>query len=403
VLLTHADSIEAQKKHMLHQHCMTTPFEAIFLDDRKVKHDNKPILPQDDAQDCYRDVLVMWARQPQDEDKEYFNAHPKHKVELTEFPEDSSLDDLEPRLLTPTAEEQSGRLCMCVRILKRGFFAFDGPAFQELLKGYGATEEDLRDYPNFWDHLGDDEVYVFRKTTQTRVLYDNEKGVLRLQRAPFKVPYGENEVLKDQERNFPEAGPEFVNSTVTHAIWRLMRQIAKAKGQKDAQYICGFHQFRIIKKAQAAVNARPDGALEDCPTPEGVHQDGAEIVLITFIGSKNMAPRSGESRIYDLKQPSGVLLTRSNSIEAQKKHRLQEHCMTTPFEAIILDDRNVKHDNKPILPRVDSQDCYRDVLVMWVRQPNEEDTKYFDAHPEHKVELTEFPEDAWLDEMASHC
>lgn len=305
----------------------------------------------------------------------------------------------EPAAMALSTRDQCVKLHMCVRNMKKnGFATMDGPITRELLKAFGATEPDLRGYFKHWDHLGDDEVYSFRKTTQTRVLYDDKRNVQRLQRAPFRIPYGENEVLKDQERNFPEAGPDFVNSTATHAIWRLMRQILKARGQKDAQYICGFHQFRIIKKAKAAGSARPDGAQEDCPTPEGVHQDGAEIVLIAFIGSKNMASRSGESRIYELEQLSGVL-TREASIQAQKETRLHEHCMTMPFEAIILDDRNVKHDNKPILPEDESQDCYRDVLVMWGRQPNDEDKKYFNAHPEHKVELTEFPEDALLDDL----
>lgn len=305
----------------------------------------------------------------------------------------------EPAATAGATREQSARLHMCNRIIKKqAFTTMDGPITQELLKDFGATEEHLRDYPNHWDHLGDDEVYGFRKTTQTRVLYDEEKRVQRLQRAPFRIPNGENEVLKDQERNFPEAGPDFVNSTVTRAIWRMMRQILKASGQKGVAYICGFHQFRIIKKAKVAGSACPEGAQEDSPTPEGVHQDGAEFVLIVFIGSNNLAPRSGESRLYDLRQPSGVL-TRELSRRAQKETRLLEHCMTMPFDAIILDDRNVKHDNKPILPVDDSQDCYRDVLVMWARQPNDEDKEYFNAHPEHKVLLTEFPEDALLDDL----
>lgn len=288
---------------------------------------------------------------------------------------------------------------MCLRNIEKNYYAtMDGPITQQLLTEFGADKQDLKDYSKHWDHLGNDEVYSFRKTTQTRVLYAEKGNVLRLERASFKIPSGENAVLRDQERNFPEARPDFVDSTVTHAIWRMMRQILKARGQKGAQYICGFHQFRIIRKAKAVDSAGPEGALEDCPTPEGVHQDGAEIVLIVFIGSKNMAPRSGESRIYGLGQPSGVL-TREASIQAQKETRLYEHCMTMPFEAIILDDRAVKHDNKPILPEDESQECYRDVLVMWARQPNDEDKGHFKAHPEHAAELTKFPEDTLLDDL----
>jgi hypothetical protein len=284
---------------------------------------------------------------------------------------------------------------------KIGHCAVDGHVMQERLKFYDAKDEDLERFQKLWSNgIGDDPVYGFRKTTQTRWHFNEPlTTATRLCPAPFKLNYSENSVLGDRVRNFPEASPEFVSSRVHHALVSMMRDVLKrmaaTRGETETVgrrgYISGLHQFRICLAGESELaddaESLPDGTKPNCPTPEGVHQDGASVVIIVFIGAENMAPRSGESRIYDLAQPNGVM-SRMASIEACETTRLAERNLVTPFESIILDDRAVKHDNRPLVAADASKPAHRDVLVMWAREFNAEDmVAPCVAHPSLPVTL----------------
>jgi len=272
------------------------------------------------------------------------------------------------------------------------FARIDGFVMEDLLTEFGATQEDMKVFPSFWDKdkLGDDPTYDFRKTTQTRWNHtEGFKNIDRLCRAPFKQNYGENATLHDLERNFPEAPSEFLDSTVTKAFQRIMRVFLKNQSSKSGRdqtkgglgYISGCHAFRIQTSNTGAVES---------PTPEGIHQDGAFIVMITYINSQNLGRHACQSRVYSMEQPAGPL-DEAGEEEARAKTRLQECNLRTPFETLVLNDREVKHDNLPIKRDDENKDAFRDVLVIWAREFNEADLKSPNyIHPDYPVQLVDF-------------
>ena len=99
------------------------------------------------------------------------------------------------------------------------------------------------------------------------------------------------------------------------------------------------HQFRI--------EARP-GELGQ-PTPEGLHRDGVDWVLVLLVRRENVA--SGETSIHDLqRRPRGSFT------------------LTTPMEAAFVDDGRVFHGVTAIEPLVADRPAYRDVLVATFRR-----------------------------------
>ena len=99
------------------------------------------------------------------------------------------------------------------------------------------------------------------------------------------------------------------------------------------------HQFRI--------EARPGQAGQ--PTPEGMHQDGVDWVLVLMVGRVNIA--SGETSIHGLdRQPLG--------------HFTLEH----PMDAALVDDHRVFHGVTPVRPLDPRQPAHRDVLVLTFRR-----------------------------------
>jgi hypothetical protein len=275
------------------------------------------------------------------------------------------------------------------------FATIDAYVMTDSLREFGATDKDIEAWPKLWSAtMGDDPSYSFRKSTQTRWHFRNNfTQATRLDKAKFILGYDENKSkVAGEEREFAEGSDAFLKSSVHHAMVKIMGCLLE-KNCSDAKYkdglpdgfISGFHQFRITINPK-----KPDDTIEgttpNCPTPEGVHQDGAQLVFIMYMNSENMAPRSGESRIYSGEQPGGVL-TREASGEARAKTRVAERNLLTPFESLVLCDREVKHDNRPIVAKDTTKPAFRDVLVFWARPFNEDDAKVTAPHPKLPFDL----------------
>jgi hypothetical protein len=95
------------------------------------------------------------------------------------------------------------------------------------------------------------------------------------------------------------------------------------------------HQFRI--------EARPEASGR--PTPEGLHRDGVDYVLVLLINRRNIA--------------SGV-----TGIHRFDGEALGSFTLTAPLDAAIVDDRRVAHGVTPVEPIDPATPAYRDVLVV---------------------------------------
>lgn len=95
------------------------------------------------------------------------------------------------------------------------------------------------------------------------------------------------------------------------------------------------HQFRIEAR----------GGEAGRPTPEGLHRDGVDYVLVLLIDRRNIA--------------SGV-----TAIHALDGRVLGHFTLADPFDAALVDDRRVAHGVTPVEPIDPSSPAYRDVLVV---------------------------------------
>ncbi|HEV8234181.1 MAG TPA: 2OG-Fe dioxygenase family protein [Gemmatimonadaceae bacterium] len=109
-------------------------------------------------------------------------------------------------------------------------------------------------------------------------------------------------------------------------------------GPRD--WLIEVHQFRIAARI----------GEEGRPTPEGVHRDGVDYVLVLLIERHNVA--------------SGT--TTAHRLDGRE---LGAFTLTTPLDAALLDDSKVAHGVTPIEPVDPSETAYRDVLVVtWKRK-----------------------------------
>jgi hypothetical protein len=106
----------------------------------------------------------------------------------------------------------------------------------------------------------------------------------------------------------------------------------------DARWRVEVHQFRI--------EARP--GERGLPTPEGVHRDGVDYVLVLLVGRQNIA--------------EGV-----TTIHGADGTPLGSFTLTDPFDAALVDDHRVAHGVTPVEPLHPDAAAHRDVLVVTFR------------------------------------
>jgi hypothetical protein len=95
------------------------------------------------------------------------------------------------------------------------------------------------------------------------------------------------------------------------------------------------HQFRI--EARAAEPGRP--------TPEGIHRDGVDYVIVLLVDRVNIA--RGTTTVH--------------SVDG---HEVGSFTLAAPLDAALLDDAKVAHGVTPIEPVDPGRPAYRDVLVV---------------------------------------
>jgi hypothetical protein len=110
-------------------------------------------------------------------------------------------------------------------------------------------------------------------------------------------------------------------------------------GAKPAAWHAEVHQFRV--EARAGEQGRP--------TPEGLHRDGVDWVLVLLIARENVA--SGMTSIHDL-----------------ARRNIGNFTLTHPLDAAFVDDSRVYHGVTPVEPLDASRPAYRDVLVATFRR-----------------------------------
>jgi hypothetical protein len=95
------------------------------------------------------------------------------------------------------------------------------------------------------------------------------------------------------------------------------------------------HQFRI--EARAGEPGKP--------TPEGMHRDGVDFVLVLLVRRENV--RSGTTTIRD-----------------EKTGRESAFTLAEPFDCALVDDARVRHGVTAVEPVDPARPAYRDVLVV---------------------------------------
>jgi len=203
----------------------------------------------------------------------------------------------------------------------------------------------LSDWPIFaasWNDLSIDNYMVDKGRYRRRrhaVYAVNESGeILRQPHQPHYQSLDYNWLNGGIERWFDPIALHIADGASMQTILRCCRDLFGTLAPSVRTWHIETHQFRI--------EAHGDEVGQ--PTPEGMHRDGVDYVLVLLIQRHNVASATTIIRTVDQTDCSFTL--------------------TDPFDAALVDDARVYHGVTPVEPLDPASPAYRDVLVVTFRK-----------------------------------
>ena len=223
-----------------------------------------------------------------------------------------------------------------------GFVFLGGATMRALLEKMGP----LSDWERFaasWDDMPVDTYMAdggrYRRRRHAVYVASADGAILRQPHQPHYQSRDYNVLHGGIERWFAPIEPAVGDGASLLTILAFCRGLFGRLAPGIRAWHVELHQFRI--------EARPGEAGH--PTPEGMHRDGVDYVLVLLIGRRNI--RRGTTTIHGL-----------------DGRRLGSFTLATPFDAALVHDARVYHGVTPVEPVDPALPAYRDVLVVTFRR-----------------------------------
>lgn len=235
-------------------------------------------------------------------------------------------------------------------LAERGFVFVEALPMRAALEATGP----LTDWPTFaasWNDLEIDRYLAEGQRSRSRrfAVYSVATGgsdgpaVVRQPHQPHFQHREYNTLFGGIERWFAPIAPDVGEGPTMTTVVRYCARVFGALAPAVAQWRVEAHQFRIAASAAAPGQ----------PTPEGVHRDGVDFVLVLLVNRQNIV--SGITTVYDL---TGAALG--------------TFTLTEPLDATLVDDNRVAHGVTPVAPLDPTRPGARDVLVVTFRAEEKE-------------------------------
>jgi len=220
----------------------------------------------------------------------------------------------------------------------QGFAFVSGHAMRPLLEQHGQLS-DWHAFAASWDALALDEYMAdggrYRRRRHAVFTIDRAGAINREAHQPHYQSTDYNPLHGGIARWFEPVTDAIANGASMRSILSACHALFGRLAPTVARWHVEVHQFRI--------EARPGETGR--PTPEGLHRDGVDYVLVLLIDRRNI--HSG-----------------TTSVHAPDGRALGQFTLTRPFDAALVDDQRVAHGVTPVEALDPSEAAYRDVLVV---------------------------------------
>lgn len=217
------------------------------------------------------------------------------------------------------------------------------PRAQALALLPAQADVDWEAFAGSWNGLGLDEHMAdggrYRRRRHAVFAASHARGIERLPDAPHYQALHYNRLNGGIERWFQPILPEIADSPAFRALSAFAHALFSQRAPEVERWQVEAHQFRI-----EALPGQPGQ-----PTPEGVHRDGVDYVLVALIDRHNI--REGTTTIH-----------------AADSTQLGAFTLTEPLDIALVDDQRVWHGVTAVEPMDPDAPAWRDVLVLTFRR-----------------------------------
>lgn len=229
-------------------------------------------------------------------------------------------------------------------LAREGFVVVRAPRMRAVLEETGLSR--WEEFASSWNDLGVDTFMADGGRYRRRrfsAFAASAEGIERKPHQPHYQSRDYNPLNGGVERWFAPIADEVVAHPVFVEIlrtcWRLFDGMTPEATRPPTWHV-EVHQFRI----------EPGAERQGLPTPEGMHRDGVDWVLVMLVRRENIA--SGETMMED------------------SAHRpLGSFTLREPLDAAFVDDERVFHGVTPVGRLDPAKHAHRDVLVVTFRRP----------------------------------
>ena len=226
--------------------------------------------------------------------------------------------------------------------LQRDGFAFVTAETMRQLLGEPQTLDDWTAFAASWNDLAPDTYLAlrgrYRRRRHATFAVEASGEVRRESHQPHFQSLQHNALQGDIQRWFRPIRPAIADGASVRVILDFCRQLFGAMAPATQHWHVEMHQFRIEARA-----GEPGE-----PTPEGVHRDGVDYVLVLMIDRANI--ESGTTTIH-----------------AHDGSLLGSFTLARALDAAVVDDARVCHGVTAVTPIDPMQSAHRDVLVVTFR------------------------------------
>jgi hypothetical protein len=224
---------------------------------------------------------------------------------------------------------------------ERGFAFAPGTAVQAALKGNGQLT-DWAAFAESWNDLHVDPYMAdhgrYRRRRHAVFAIDAAGAILRQPHQAHYQTLEYNPLHGDLQRWFEPVLPAVAGGDSLHAVLGAAHGLFQAQRPQTRDWRVEVHQFRIEASAEAAGQ----------PTPEGMHRDGVDGVVVLMIRRRNIA--AGTTTIHDL-----------------SRQEIGSFTLVEPFDLALVDDHRCFHGVTAVTALDPALPAYRDVLVVTFR------------------------------------
>ena len=229
----------------------------------------------------------------------------------------------------------------CDEIALEGFCFIPAPQSTSLLTAFAAADWD--EFADSWNgmpldaYMADGGRYRRRRYATLSV----NAGAMAAMLEPHQPHYQStdyNVLNGGVARHYEPVAASVIRGAIMSSLFTLCCEVFNRLAPGTRWHV-EVHQFRI--EAHAGEHGQP--------TPEGVHRDGVDYVMVMMVRRHNIA--EGTTTLHG---PDGK--------------QLASFTLTEPMDMTLVDDHRCLHGVTPVVPMGDSKPAYRDVLVVTFRK-----------------------------------